>query len=376
MDERSPILILTASAGTGHTVAARALEEAFRRAAPQATVEVHDVLQSANTFFRNLYGGGYLGLVRHWPAAFGLIYDVTDRPARNVRRNLRRWFQTINMGSTMRFIERRRPRLIVNTHFLSAEIVAQMIRAKRLACPQVTVTTDFETHRLWAQDPTRRYYTATDEGREYLRACGAPESDILLSGIPVRAAFAEVVERDDARHRLGLALDAPVVLLLCGGFGVGPIEQLLAALLDMPAAAQLVVIAGRNEALRARLERRAQASQRSARIVGFTDEMHVWMRAADLVVTKPGGLTVAESLACGVPMVIVNPIPGQESRNSDFLLENRAAIKVNNAQLLGFRVGRLLGDAPRLAAMRCAALKLARPDAATNIVGDALRLLG
>ena len=99
------------------------------------------------------------------------------------------------------------------------------------------------------------------------------------------------------------------------------------------------------------------------------------MRAADIVVTKPGGLTVSEALACGLPMVIMNPIPGQETRNSDYLLEHGAAIKVNNVRLLGHRVGQLLSDPPRLQALRAAAQAIARPYAAREIVADALTLL-
>lgn len=375
MDNRAPILILTASAGAGHTVAATAVAEALQKRLPDAPIVIHDVLQSANAFFRNLYANGYLGIVRHAPAAFGLIYEVTDRPARNVRRNLRSWFQNINTRSTMRHLERLRPRFIINTHFLPAEIVAHMRRTGRLNCPQVTVTTDFETHRLWAQPPTERYYTATEEGREYLSTFGADPAQIRVTGIPIRAAFAEPISRADARARLDMKHDSQLVLMLCGGFGVGPVEEFIRALMELRTAAQITVIAGRNPELQARLEAIANAANRIVRVVGFTDEMHVWMRAADLLVTKPGGLTAAEALAVGVPMVIVNPIPGQESRNSDYLLENRAAIRVNNARLLRFRVDRLLADGPRLAAMAGAAQSLGRPAAATDMVEDAIQLL-
>ncbi|MFN0137037.1 MAG: MGDG synthase family glycosyltransferase [Phycisphaerae bacterium] len=375
MGDHAPILILTASAGAGHGVAAIAVAEALQKRLPGAAVIVHDVLESANAFFRNLYANGYLGLVRHMPAAFGMIYEATDRPARNMRRNLRSWFQNINSRRTMRHIEGLRPRLIINTHFLSAEIVAHMRSSGRLTCPQVTVTTDFETHRLWAQPPTERYYTATEEGREYLTTWGADPAHIRVTGIPVRAAFAEPTARADACARLGLIEDLPLILMLCGGFGVGPVEDFVRALLQLQTPAQIAVIAGRNPKLQARLDAIAAGATPRLRVVGFTDEMHVWMRAASLVVSKPGGLTAAEALAVGVPLVIVNPIPGQESRNSDYLLENRAAIRVHNARLLRFRIDRLLADEPRLTAMAAAARCLGRPNAATDVVEDAITFL-
>jgi processive 1,2-diacylglycerol beta-glucosyltransferase len=144
----------------------------------------------------------------------------------------------------------------------------------------------------------------------------------------------------------------------------------------MAADAQVVAITGRNEKLQARLEQQARHASRTVIVQGFTERVHEWMRAADLVVTKPGGLTVAEALACGLPLVIVNPIPGQETRNSDFLLENGAGIKVNNVRLLGHRVSMLLREPARMAALRAAAARLARPYAAREIVTDALQLIG
>ncbi len=377
MSSDRPILILSASAGAGHNVAAAALEREFRAQIRGAVIEVIDTLRHTNAFFRALYASGYLGLVNHAPTAMGWLYEATDKPERSKRTSFRAGFQNLNAGGFVRYIRSRRPRLIVNTHFLPAEIVAHLRRRGRLDCPQVTVTTDFETHRLWAQAPTERYYTATEEGRAYLATWGVDPASIRVTGIPVRAEFARTPPpRDELCRRLGIADDLPVVLVLCGGFGVGPTEQLLAELARMPAAAQLVVVAGRNEALRLRLERQAATlERRTIRIVGFTDEMALWMRAADIVVTKPGGLTTAEALVCGLPLVIVNPIPGQESRNSDFLLEKGAAIKVNNLRLLGYRVNRLIEDEQRLGSLRAAAARLGRPHATEQIVADAITVL-
>lgn len=373
MSER-PILILTASAGAGHMTAARAVEEALRSAGADSPVEVVDVLDHTNAFFRRLYAQGYLSLVNHAPRAMGWLYEAMDRPNTRLRDAFRLHFQNLHAGRTMRLLAERRPRMIVNTHFLPAEIVAHLRRGGRLNCPQVTVTTDFETHRLWAQQPTERYYTATHEGKAYLATWGVPPDSILVTGIPVRAAFERGGERAEIRARLALPQDRPVVLMLSGGFGVGPSEQLFAELLRTPGEPHIAVIAGRNEALRRQLADLAHA-HKNVTVGGFTDAMHDWMRAADVAVTKPGGLTVTEALVCGLPLVVVNPIPGQEARNSDYLLENGAAIKVNNLRLLAYRVGRLVADAPRLTELRAAAIRIARPGAAQRIAKDVLQLL-
>jgi processive 1,2-diacylglycerol beta-glucosyltransferase len=376
MEQGGGILILTASAGAGHLIAARAIEHALRAQAPDVSIEVLDVLTISNLLFRKLYAGGYLGLVRHLPTAMGWLYDAMDRPGGRGQDAARVWLQNLNKLPIVRYVLQRRPGLIVNTHYLPAEIVAQMRRAGQLACPQVTITTDYETHRIWAQEPAERYYTATQDGKVYLTTWGVAPERVLVTGIPVRPGFDQTLDPGEARRRCGLDPTRRVVLLLCGGFGVGPIAALLRELVFMPGVVQVVVIAGRNETLRSRLEQQAAGAPCPVRVVGFTEQMHEWMRAADVVVTKPGGLTVAESLACGLPLVVVNPIPGQETRNADYLLEHGAAIKVNNARLLGYRVSGLLADGSRLERLRVAARTIARPHAARDIAADAVTLLG
>ena len=374
MSRSNVILVLTTSAGGGHLIAARALEHALRAQAPDADIEVLDVLAIANVLFRKLYAGGYLGLVRHAPAVMGWLYKTMDRPRNEVLDALRVWIQDLSKRPIVQHLLQRHPGLIVHTHYLPAEIVAQMRRAGQLDCPQVTVTTDYETHRIWVHEPSERYYTATEDGKVYLTLCGVAPERVRVTGIPVRPGFEQMLDRHEARRRCGLDLNRPAVLLLCGGFGVGPTAELLRELVFMPAEAQVMVVVGRNEKLRARLERQVAGAARPVRVVGFTDKIHEWMQAADLVVTKPGGLTVAESLACGLPMVIVDPIPGQEVGNADYLLEHGAAIKVNNARLLGHRVSALLADPARLERLRAAARAIARPHAARDIAADALAL--
>jgi processive 1,2-diacylglycerol beta-glucosyltransferase len=265
--------------------------------------------------------------------------------------------------------------LIINTHFLPAELVAEQRRRGRLHCPQMTVTTDYETHRLWVQPPTERYFAATELGRAGLESWDVPADAIEVTGIPVRSAFTRPPERAAARARHGLAPDRPVVLLSCGAFGVSGSEEVFRELMRLPGDVQHVVICGRNERLLARLAELLSPERSGVRLLGFSDEMESWMAAADVLVTNPGGLTTSEALACGLPMVLVNPIPGQEQRNADYLLEHGAAIKVNNCRLLAHRVESLLRDAGRLRALRAAATRLARPDAAQRIADSAIRLL-
>src|SRR5207248_10782763 len=167
----------------------------------------------------------------------------------------------------------------------------------------------------------------------------------------------------------------PIVLQLAGGFGVGPIEKLFHAILDVELPLEIVVVAGRNEKLKAQLQKVKAAPRHHVKVLGFTDQMDELMAVADLVVSKPGGLTTSETLARGAAMVIVNPIPGQESRNSDFLLENGAAIKVNNLATLAFKVNELLRESERLAQLKANARRLGKPRAAFDVVERSLELL-
>jgi processive 1,2-diacylglycerol beta-glucosyltransferase len=373
------ILVLSASVGAGHMRAARAIEQALHEVAPDAKVRNLDVLELTNAAFRRLYGRAYLDLVNRAPHVLGYFYDILDQPSRSGAKRgdrLRLAVEKLNLRRFIRFLQKESSDLVINTHFLPAEIIAHLRTAGRLPVPQVTVTTDFETHRLWVNQPCEHYFTATEEGARYLHHWGVPVCDTTATGIPIDPVFSKPIDRGDCLKRHGLTGDRPVVLQLAGGFGVGPIEKLFQSLLAIEHPLELVAIAGRNEAVKVRLQELPHSRRHRTHVLGFTDKIDELMAAADLVVSKPGGLTTSETLARGAVMVIVNPIPGQESRNSDYLLENGAAIKVNNLATLPHRVDALLSDAPRLARLRENVARLARPRAAYEVVERSLRLIG
>jgi processive 1,2-diacylglycerol beta-glucosyltransferase len=374
------ILVLSASVGAGHLRAAQAVELALREVAPEATVRNVDVLELTNAAFRRIYGKAYLDLVNRAPHVLGYFYDLLDQPTRSGRRRgksdrLRLVVEKLNLRPFIRFLQAEPWDLVINTHFLPAEIIASLRRQERLATPQVTVTTDFETHRLWVNHPCDHYFTATAEGAHYLHSWDVPPGHTTVTGIPIHPVFSRPKGRAACLARHGLAGDRPVVLQLAGGFGVGPIAKIYRALLDVPRPIDLVVITGRNESAREQLEAIPPSPRHRTRIMGFTDQIDELMAVADLVVSKPGGLTTSETLARGAVMVIVNPIPGQESRNSDFLLENGAAIKVNNIATLAYKVGALLEDSARLAQLKANVARVARPRAAFDVARRSLELL-
>ncbi len=368
------ILVLSASVGAGHLRAAEAVELALRQLDPQAAVENLDVLDFTNAAFRKLYARSYLDLVNRAPHVLGYFYDLLDRVPSSRRKGdrLRLLVERLNLRAFLRLLRKGAWDVAVNTHFLPAEMIAALRRRGEIRLPQMIVTTDFETHRLWVNQPCDHYFTATGEGARNLEHWGVPAADVTVSGIPVHPAFSQSKPRAECLARHGLSGDRPVVLQLAGGFGVGPVEKIFSGLMAIEMPLELVVVAGRNDPLRERLERVEVPARHRATVLGFTTAMDELMAAADLVVTKPGGLTASEALARGTAIAVVNPIPGQESRNSDYLLENGAAVKINNLATLPYKLGQLLGDPGRVARLKENARRLGKPDAAMVVARAAL----
>lgn len=373
------ILVLSASAGAGHLRAAQAVELAIKQLAPHAIVRNVDVLTLTTATFRKLYGEAYLDLVNKAPHVLGYFYDLLDQPSRSGRNRSDRFrmlLQKLNMRKFIRFLREEPWDLVINTHFLPAEIIAWLRRKKQIAVPQVTVTTDFETHRLWVNLPCERFFAATDEGARYLQHWGASADMTSVTGIPIHPVFVEAKDRASCLKRQGLVGDRPIVLQVAGGFGVGPVATIYQQLLSIERPLELVVVAGRNEAARKQLSGISAPSRHRSKVLGFTDQIDELMACADIIVSKPGGLTTSEALARGLAMVVVNPIPGQESRNSDYLLENGAAIKVNNLATLGYKVAGLFDPLEKLLRLRESAKRLGRPRAAFDVVRESLKLIG
>jgi processive 1,2-diacylglycerol beta-glucosyltransferase len=265
-------------------------------------------------------------------------------------------------------IERLKPDAILCTHFLPAELLSRQ-KAKGKKVPPLWVqVTDFDVHALWVHPHVDRYCVASEEVAFRLADRGVPRAKISVTGIPVMPQFSAPLDRATCARELGLAADKFTVLMMAGGAGVGGLDDLAARLLRLPADLQLVALAGRNEDLLKRLQKLAKAHPGKLFPVGFTTTVERVMTASDLVVTKPGGLSVSECLAKGRPMLLVAPIPGQEERNADYLLEAGAAIKAVDGATLEFKLARLLGDRARLRAMGEAAHRISRPQAAADVV--------
>jgi processive 1,2-diacylglycerol beta-glucosyltransferase len=372
------VLLLSASSGGGHVRAAQALERALAELRAAREVRHFDALEYADKAFRRLYSKAYLDMVSNAPALMGWLYDHFDKPWKSERRRLA--FDKLNTRPFVKMLKEQQPDVVICTHFLPAEIVSWLRAKKKIAAWHAVVVTDFDVHAMWLCRQYDHYFVGLDETRVHLEKLGVPANKISVSGIPIDPVFEQKKDQRVMREKHGLKPDRLTILVSAGGFGVGPIQNVMKVLLQMRHPAQLVAVCGRNEDLKQQLDQLAAgiSLERPVAIkaVGYTSEMDEYMAASDLIVGKPGGLTTSEALAKGVVFVIVNPIPGQEERNSDHLLEEGVAIRCNNLPTLAHKIDRLLDDPVRLKAMQAKTRVLAHPCAAGDVIKTLLRIKG
>ncbi|MDD1632092.1 MAG: glycosyltransferase [Methylococcaceae bacterium] len=364
------ILIMSAGAGTGHIKAAEALELSFAVDGRVAEVINNDALQYTNKLFRDFYSRFYTSLVRSAPNFLGWWYKTTDEPWHTD--TMRHMIDRLNTKPLVRFIREFDPHITVCTHYMPAGIISHLIAKKQLQARLSIVVTDFDFHAMWLSRSFHRYFVAIDETRAHLEMLGIPTERITVSGIPIDPVFQHPINREEERLRLGLNPAKPVLLLSAGAYGVGPTEYMVERMLNLNSDAQTVVICGRNEELKQRILQLVDSRSSRFKVLGYTDEMHKLMKMADIFIGKPGGMTTSEAIACGLPMCVVSPIPGQEERNSDHLLEEGIAVKCNDLTTLPFKLERLLEDPERLDRMKANALRFAKPTASATIVDTLL----
>jgi processive 1,2-diacylglycerol beta-glucosyltransferase len=360
------VLIISTSAGTGHVRCAQALEKVFAADSRVAEVRHADALDYTNKLFRDFYSKLYMQLVRSAPDILGWAYRASDEPWKGEA--ARTQLDRLNTRPLVKLIKEFDPHITVCTHFMPAGIIAHLVEQGTLATHHSIVVTDFDCHAMWLSRLFHRYFVALDETKAHLEALGLPADRVNVTGIPIDPVFSQAIDREQVRRALRLDPTKTTLLLSGGALGVGPTEVVVRRLRDLKHDVQTIVICGKSEELRAKVEEAAGGEGTRFRVLGYTDKMHELMLASDIFIGKPGGLTTSEALACGLPMCIVSPIPGQEERNSDHLLEKGIAIKVNELTTLTFKLNQLLGDPVRLAGMRENALRWGRPCAARDVV--------
>ncbi|MCE2859853.1 MAG: galactosyldiacylglycerol synthase [Oxalobacteraceae bacterium] len=367
--DQKRLLLVSVSAGNGHVRAAQAIAAHAWRDFPQLRLQHIDMMQIVPTLFRKLYSDLYMKIASGLPEAWGWLYRKTDRePDHRLSGRLRRAIQRLCSQRLFEEIDRFKPNVIICTHFLPAEVLASAITEKRLDCQVWVQVTDFDLHQMWLHPGISGYFVANEELAFRLQCQGVPRKDIVVSGIPVMPVFTTRPDRPEAAARLSLNPDCFTVLLMGGGAGIGMDPVWITELLETESQLQVIVMTGKNQALRKALVGVAHEYSNRLRIIGFTEDVATLMMAADLAITKPGGLSTSECLVCGLPMLLVNPIPGQEERNAAFLLQEGVAVRADDPLTLQFRLQKLLSDPARLDSMRQRAIALSKPEAAHQVL--------
>lgn len=371
--QRLKILIVYTTAGLGHQRAAQALKLSFERLCPECDASVIDVLDYANVVFRKAYNRIYLELIKELPDLLGYIYKKYDDDitARNTAK-IRLLFDKLNTLDLKNLIAEFDPHLIVCTHFLALEIFSDMKERRKLFLPLYCTLTDFYPHAFWVYDHVDKYYVANEDSKRNLAGRGIGGEKIVVAGIPIQPEFAELPSKKVSKERVGLSRERPSVLILNGGFGVGKMEEIVRSFARCAYPLELVVVAGKNKELRENLVRLAPAIRPKLQVLGFVDNIHEIMNACDLIISKPGGLSSAEAMASGLPMILVDPIPGQEDRNCEYLLEQGVAVRLYDLNDAAGKVSLLLEDSEKVERMKRQTRAQSYADASFRIAQDVL----
>lgn len=348
--------------GAGHDQVSKALQEEILHRHPQARVAVVDALSYISPILNRVILESYLGMVRYTPKAYGKLYETTETdtgpdlaalPNRLLARALTRVIKDYN------------PQAIICTHAFSTGLLGTLKRRKRIDCQLTTVITDFTVHSYWVHPGNDLYCIANENLYFLMHELGVAKEKVAATGIPILSKFRQLINKSEVRQRHGLA-DEPTILVMGGSLGLGNIQEIVKQLDNESTGVQILVVAGRNEILRSEMARHQWRN--SCRVYGFVDFIHELMAVSDLVLTKPGGVTSAEAVSQAKPIVVISPIPGQEHRNSDFLTEQGAAIRLTDDRYAGVKIAQLLRDRERLLTLGQMAGRLARPLAAEKVI--------
>jgi processive 1,2-diacylglycerol beta-glucosyltransferase len=368
------VLILMASYGAGHRQAARAIGEALRDKRPELAIATADYVDLVSPAFNRVTQSAYVLSVKYVPAAFGWFYHGTSRIG--PRSGFQRYLNSLGRRRVLRLLAERQPRVVVCTFPTQAGVISELVGRGAVRVPTVTVITDNTVHSQWIHPHTDRYCVSAEEIAAGVVARGIPPDRVHVTGIPIRPVFRRRFDRAETLRRLELDPDRPTVLVMSGAFGM--LTGVVAAcrtLLELPEAPQIVLVTGRDRKLADDVRSALGGRDRPLRVLGFVDEIAPLMQAAEVLVTKAGGLTTSEALASRLPMVIYKPIPGQEEANTAFLTRHGAARAVRTARQLAACVRELLAEPDRLEAMRAACERLGRPDAAAAVADVVLDML-
>lgn len=359
------ILLLSVAVGGGHLKAAQAIGDAIMQRYSCSKILTIDTLRYINPIIDTLVVGGYLNAVRATPSIYGKLYELSETGD-----NLSDITRVVNRALSTKIeslVGEFSPSLVICTHPFPLQMVSTIKRKGKTKVPLVAVLTDYAIHSFWIHEHVDAYVVANNYLKQDMMERGVPGEIIYPYGIPVSDEFFEQKDRNLLRKELGL-YDMKTVLIMGGSLGYGKIVQVFASLLKSRRDIQLVAICGYNEKLKKQLEQCSISSARPVRIIGYTGKVADYMSAADLLITKPGGITVSEALVKRIPILLLSPIPGQEEKNANFLVNIGAAARIHSGENVESVLKLILDNDLRINGMKLMQKSVAKPDACHDIL--------
>jgi processive 1,2-diacylglycerol beta-glucosyltransferase len=368
------VLFLSASVGEGHTAAACAVRSAVAQRIEGAHCHVVDSYRYASHVFHRVASNGYIGMVKMLPQLYKYIYDQAERATKVSA--FKSWLHHYTAVNLRQLVDTLRPDIVICTHAFPCGVMAEYKREYADAPPVIGIVTDFVVHPFWIHRNIDGYAVATAAMRQALISRGVVAERIAVTGIPIDSRFADPQPKAAARRAIGIDPHKTTLLLMGGGLGIGPLENALIAMDALRHDVQIVTVVGKNSRLERRLAEMARSLSKPITIAGFVPNVYEYMRAADILVSKPGGLTSSEALAVELPIVMLRPLPGQEERNTRYLEESGVGLRVESWRELEAMLDTLLSDPPRIERMRANAKALGKPDAAQAVAEMVDRFIG
>lgn len=359
------ILILSASTGGGHMRASKAIESYMLKQDKDINVKIVDSLLYISPILNKTITSGYVYLATKTPKLYGKLYDLSNKDRKFS--NFVTRINNIFANKLLPLIDDFKPDVIITTHPFPTEMVSRLKLKNEINIPLICIMTDYAPHKAWLSEKVDAYIVANDDMVAKMVAQGVSEEHIYPYGIPVDEVFFEEEEKQLVLEELNLDKNLPTILMMAGSFGVANVFDIYANIIDIDLDFQIILVTGKNKKLYNQFEEVVGNSPKNTKLIYFTNEINKFMQASDIIITKPGGLTVTEALACNIPMAIFDAIPGQEEENAEFLIKHNMAVRISDGNSCREAIVRLLEDNGKLENMKEACKSFDKNDSSKNI---------
>jgi processive 1,2-diacylglycerol beta-glucosyltransferase len=359
------ILLLYISEDSGHHCASLSIERALHALDPNIKTLNINSFNYTNPILERIINTTYMGIIKRTPEIWEYLYD-NPKVMKSVHR-LRDIIHRSNTGKLKTLLDEFKPDGVICTQAFPCGLIADYKDTFNISIPLIGVLTDYAPHSYWIFDKVDRYIVPSEETGRKLVDNGADPCRIMPYGIPIDAKFQHIPNKGEIFRKLSLEPDLSTVLIMGGTQGLGPIKELVSLLDRSPFPLQMIIACGTNKRLFRWLERRKRNFKKKTIVLSFVDNIDELMGISTIIVTKPGGITTAEALARGLPMLIVNPLPGQEAMNTKFLLNEGVAVRGQNPADVIVVLEELLYNKNKLKIMSDKARSLSKSDSAVAI---------